>query len=245
MTLSIPTPCTQRWADMTPVRTDCRYCAACERQIVDFSTKTDAEILAHLRSSGGKVCGRFRPEQLERPLVAARSNLRRGGLTAAAASVAAVLAAQQPAASPVPPQRVEQQQPGAGERVFAEKKVEKDSVRTVSGKVVDDTTGEPLIGATVSVKGTTLGAVAQWDGIFHLQLPLNFILKGEIALNVSYFGYKSHTVALPVQVRRENLSILPIKMEEERGTTLGGIEVYNYLESPLKTRLRHFFQKIF
>jgi hypothetical protein len=253
MTLSIPTPCAQRWADMTPVRTDCRYCATCERQITDFSTKTDAEILAHLRRSGGKVCGHFRPDQLGRPLVAARSNLRRGGLTAAAASVAAVLAAQQPGTSSVPPQPVEQSPPATERQVFTEKKVAKDSVRTISGKVVDVTTGEPLIGATVCVEGTKLGAVAQLDGTFQLQLPLDLVQKGVIELIFTYTGYEKQTLTLPQISVWEDLSILPIKMatdaEFDLRNILGGIEVYNYLEplpkTPLKARISHFFQKIF
>jgi len=253
MTLSIPAPCDQRWADMTPIRPDCRHCAICERQIVDFSTKTDAEILAHLRRSGGKVCGRFRADQLERPLVAARSNLRRGGLTAAAASVAAVLAAQQPA-EPVPPQPVEQRQPVARERVFAKKRVEKEYYRVVSGKVVNET-GEPIARAMITfstaidpTSSTVTLTLSQSDGSFWLRIPIEVVKKkkNQLVLTVSPSGgFIDQSIVLPPQLRKENLAILPIRMILSDDPNWGIVGQLQYVKPSLKSRIRHFFQKIF
>lgn len=62
--------------------------------------------------------------------------------------------------------------------------------RTVSGTVVD-ATGEPLIGASILVKGTTTGAVTDIDGSFSLSVPED----GDV-LVVSYTGYE--TRELPV-----------------------------------------------
>jgi len=42
--------------------------------------------------------------------------------------------------------------------------------RTVTG-VVADGSGEPLIGANVLVKGTTLGTITDIDGSFSLEVP--------------------------------------------------------------------------
>jgi hypothetical protein len=47
-----------------------RHCAACQKTVVDFTQKTDAEILAALRQAAGQTCGRLRPDQVGRPLVA-------------------------------------------------------------------------------------------------------------------------------------------------------------------------------
>ena len=53
---------------MTPA-TAGRHCAACEKTVVDFTLKTDAEILAHLAGAvRGRTCGRFAAGQLGRPL---------------------------------------------------------------------------------------------------------------------------------------------------------------------------------
>ena len=57
---------------MTPVDGG-RYCAACAKTVVDFTSKTDAEILAFFRQAdAGRTCGRFQAEQLGRPLRQAR-----------------------------------------------------------------------------------------------------------------------------------------------------------------------------
>lgn len=55
---------------------------------------------------------------------------------------------------------------------------------TVKGQVVD-ATGEPVIGATVQVKGTTNGTITDFDGNFTLN---NVPEKG--ILVISYIGYR-------------------------------------------------------
>ncbi len=62
--------------------------------------------------------------------------------------------------------------------------------RTVTGSVTD-TEGEPLIGASVLVKGTTVGTVADFDGSFSLEVP-----EGSNLLVVSYTGYSEQEVEL-------------------------------------------------
>lgn len=53
---------------MLPTATG-RHCAACVKTVVDFTLKTDAEILAYLAgAANGRTCGRFAAGQLERPL---------------------------------------------------------------------------------------------------------------------------------------------------------------------------------
>ena len=61
---------------------------------------------------------------------------------------------------------------------------------TVRGKVVD-ASGEPVIGASVVVKGTTTGVITDLDG--------NFILSnvsGQAVLVISHVGYKSQEIAV-------------------------------------------------
>ena len=59
----------------------------------------------------------------------------------------------------------------------------------VSGQVVDQG-GEPLIGATVKVKGATSGSITDFDGNFQLSVP------ADATLVVSYVGYKDREVAV-------------------------------------------------
>lgn len=60
----------------------------------------------------------------------------------------------------------------------------------VTGTVTDET-GEPLIGATVTVKGTSLAAATNIDGAFTLSVP-----NPDGIISVSYVGYVAQEVAI-------------------------------------------------
>ena len=60
---------------------------------------------------------------------------------------------------------------------------------TVTGQVLDEN-GEPVIGATVSVKGTNVTAVTDMDGRFTIKAPQGATLA------VSYVGYGTRDVAV-------------------------------------------------
>ena len=54
---------------------------------------------------------------------------------------------------------------------------------TVKGQVVDQETGEPLIGASVTIDGTSKGTITDIDGFFTQSVPTNGTIK------FSYIGY--------------------------------------------------------
>ncbi|HMP31738.1 MAG TPA: carboxypeptidase-like regulatory domain-containing protein, partial [Saprospiraceae bacterium] len=56
-----------------------------------------------------------------------------------------------------------------------------------SGRVIDETTKEPLVGATVQIIGTTHGVTTDEEGIFKFQTGQKF----PISLAISYLGYKT------------------------------------------------------
>ena len=63
---------------------------------------------------------------------------------------------------------------------------------TVTGIVVSEEDGEPVVGASVLVKGTTLGAVTDIDGKFSItNVPASAKL-----LQVSFVGMESREVAI-------------------------------------------------
>ena len=67
----------------------------------------------------------------------------------------------------------------------------------VSG-VVTDEAGEPLIGVSVLVKGTTLGNITDLNGRFSLDVPEGSILE------ISYIGYKTQSI----KAHREPMNIV-------------------------------------
>ena len=62
--------------------------------------------------------------------------------------------------------------------------------RTISGTVTDPD-GSPLIGASVLVKGTSVGTVTDFNGHFSLNVP-----EGQNTIVISYTGYETQEVAL-------------------------------------------------
>lgn len=57
--------------------------------------------------------------------------------------------------------------------------------RALTGKVTDAETNEPLIGATVNVTGTTVGAATDASGIYRITVPAD-----ATSLTISYTGYE-------------------------------------------------------
>lgn len=83
---------------------------------------------------------------------------------------------------------------------------------TVNGTVVDDT-GEPVIGATVMVEGTSNGTTTDLDGNFSLKVAKNAKLK------ITYIGYDPQT--LPA---KNGMKVVL----KTNSVVLGGVEVVAY-----------------
>ncbi len=63
--------------------------------------------------------------------------------------------------------------------------------RTVTGKITDIETGEPIVGASVLVLGTSSGALSESDGTFSVEVP-----AGAERVKIAYFGYDD--VIMPI-----------------------------------------------
>ena len=76
--------------------------------------------------------------------------------------------------------------------------------KQVSGTVVD-AAGEPIIGASVIVKGTSTGTVTDFNGSFTLQN-----VSDKASLVISYVGFRNQTVAV------SGKSQFDVVLEEDR-----------------------------
>lgn len=77
---------------------------------------------------------------------------------------------------------------------------------TIRGTVFDDANGEPLIGVTVLITGTTNGAITDFDGKFSLSAE-----AGTYNLQISYISFQSQTI--------EGVEVKP-----------GGVTVFNNIK---------------
>ncbi|GHT79912.1 SusC/RagA family TonB-linked outer membrane protein [Bacteroidia bacterium] len=89
----------------------------------------------------------------------------------------------------------------------------------VEGIVVDDRNGDPLIGAVVTVKSTTVGVSADIDGRFVLNTDAPFPLT----LDVSYLGYATQNIT----VKASYSAPLRVRLKEET-THLDEVVVVGY-----------------
>ena len=236
-TVHIAQLCPQSWAAMTPEVPGC-HCAACQKTVVDFTQKTDAEILAVLKQAAGGTCGRFRAEQLARPLLplAAQGPSRWRAWLAAAV---AVWGLREGAGAPVQAQAPVEQ--GAGS---TEQKVSKQVVTAVTpvavairGVVLDSTTRQALPGVTVLLKGTNIGTSTNANGEFTLDIPFT---SQQAQMLFSYVGYEPATQAVATRT-----SIIPITIVLHPAITLGLSEVVVaggiFLQKPYPWHPRRFY----
>lgn len=77
--------------------------------------------------------------------------------------------------------------------------------KKITGTVVDEN-GEPLTGATVSIKGTTEGTITDIDGNFELNVPVGTTLV------VSFMGYNPENIVVSAQ-NRYDIKLTPISRE--------------------------------
>jgi hypothetical protein len=73
----------------------------------------------------------------------------------------------------------------------------------ISGKITDAEDGEPLVGATIMVRGTTKGTIADVEGNFRIELP-----QGSNILTISFIGYKTQEIVA-------NTSSMNIAMKQD------------------------------
>ncbi|PJJ79795.1 TonB-dependent receptor [Mucilaginibacter auburnensis] len=90
----------------------------------------------------------------------------------------------------------------------------------ISGKITDQKTGETLIGATVSIDGTSKGAAADVDGKY----ILSGLTPGRYTLTVKYIGYQSKSIS-DVEVKAGQVTNLDVIMSEAATQALNEVVV--------------------
>ena len=74
----------------------------------------------------------------------------------------------------------------------------------ITGSVVDEATGEPMVGVSVGVVGTTRGSITDLNGNFALDVNIGASLK------FSYIGYDDQTITVnssaPLRVLMRDVS---------------------------------------
>jgi TonB-linked SusC/RagA family outer membrane protein len=90
--------------------------------------------------------------------------------------------------------------------------------RTITGKVIDSKTNEPIIGANVWIKETTIGVITDVDGKYALSVSN---AKKE-QLSISYLGYETQEIPIA------DKAVIDIQLLEKHDTKLDEVVVVGY-----------------
>jgi hypothetical protein len=225
-----------------------RFCKTCQKCVVDFSAYTDTEIVKYLTQNTGKTCGRFSPEQLNRPLEIEKPYPTHRYYKFFTA-VALFLGVQQLTYSqtaevnknvPVEQSAVNSTSPTTQ---VPQKEPQKDSLITFTGQVLDSATKEPLFGVALKIKGSTLGTSTDLEGNFSFSLPANYSKK-ELVVEMMLIGYKKKEMKINPRLTTPIL----LYFSENDVLYLGdfvGLTVYDNRWQQFKHRVANFFNRLF
>ena len=208
--ISLPRPCSQDWAILTPTAAG-RHCAACATEVVDFTRLSNAEILAYLARRGGQpVCASIYSSQLT---LAPAAPWRRWLLAGLA------LLGWQPVVScnTTPPQPPPQTSSVADPT---------SQPLVIKGQVLDGATGPAVAGVLIFINDTPYGAVTDTQGRFELVLSRTWapIQAGPVALRFegSGFDFRPQTVKVAWQnAAAPGLLVVRLESIPERGRLMG------------------------
>jgi hypothetical protein len=199
--ISIPEPCNENWAKMTPTEKG-RHCKACSKEVIDF-THYSNEALHKRITQGESLCGRFLPHQLDTPLTIERkknsiSFSKIAATLALPLSVISTNISNAQESKPKTEQTINTSKTYTSLGIGMQHRPLKPLSSTISGTVTDES-GLPLPGVNIIVKGTTRGTQTDFDGNYSIS-----VLKDEI-LEFSYVGYEKIEKSIKVNTTLLNV----------------------------------------
>jgi len=258
--INIPEPCHENWAEMTP--TQCgAFCKACQKEVIDFTTKSEAEIVEILSTANGKVCGRIATDKLNRELTKYSPDPEWYSWKKWAIAAGVLLGINSVKGTGI--------ENGSNPIVLANDTITRQTVDSVamimggkmkisayetetidtipnkhgdsiiiSGKVTNES-GEPLSMASVILKSTGIGALTDIEGNYQLSFPSGDYLYKTATVEVSYLGYESQERAVLLSEK----NTLNVQLEERLNAhdlaTVGGI-----MRITPAQRIKYFFLRI-
>jgi hypothetical protein len=212
--ISIPTPCRESWAAMTPTAQG-RHCAACATEVVDFTRMSEAEMLALLAAPRhcAPVCIRAHAAQLA---PAPGSRWRRwlvAGLALLGWHPLAASAAEPPQTPPARPAAT------AAKSAAAHKQI------VIRGQVIDGEKGLPVRGMFIFINQTRYGATTDASGYFELVLGAQWkpVQAGALTLHVQGqpFEFKPQEVRVNLRAAQPIEVAIKLQSVEGRGQIMG------------------------
>ena len=199
-----PQNCNQDWSKMTPAKGG-RICGSCEKLIVDFRKKSWKEIETKQSANNNSLCGLYDQKQLDhwgKEVPKSNSCSKILLYTSMILSMNAATSELQGKTNiPLLKSEIIQTDQQAEQ---VQNKQHSNSLITITGKIIDEVSKEPLIGVTVQLKDAAIGTITNVEGNF----TLKDINQKNITLLISYVGYEAKEIVLDEsQLNQQNLTL--------------------------------------
>jgi CarboxypepD_reg-like domain len=188
-TLSVPSPCHERWSEFTPTEMG-RFCGSCQKEVIDFTQWNEDQIKHYFTQTTKSTCGRFHSKQLITYHKPAKPN--RSWLSASILALVLLIMSRPTEAQ-------------SKRKVAAQEQVEKKFIAqqsdtiitkvTIHGVVRDALDESLLPGVNILRRGTSEGIVSDANGRYE------FIIlqpKQTEQLTFSFIGYETREFDLPI-----------------------------------------------
>lgn len=227
--IRMPEPCQQDLNAMAVLENG-RFCASCSKCVIDFTQKTDREIISIFQESKGQVCGTFRPDQLNRQLLPA-GNQPASRWKAIALAISAYFSARsETEAKPGLNLRPIIQETSLAPRTETEpgKRVR------VTGHIREKATGNSIPNVLITRHyGLNLLGYTNERGYFRFSLAPEDFQEGKLEIKFSHQNYEVTDIVLSSEKTEENqakgfvpaISELNLELDRE---TRNVREIYSY-----------------
>lgn len=215
--IKVKNPCEVKWESLNGAG-DLRMCQFCSKNVVDFTDKTEKEIIDYVLGQKGVVCGRLtKPNSISKSFLNIRRPLIR-------ASILLALGINLPKASIA----VEKQMFSSSIFAVINKKFvqsqlkleSSDSTIYLRGSVVDVSDSLPLPSVTIEILDTQISTATNREGEFELKYTVDKKRKLKGTVVIRFLGYETVELSLDRFIGSEvQIALKPAVTE------LGGIHI--------------------
>lgn len=228
LSLQIPKPCHENWDKMNPSQQG-KFCGSCQKNVIDFTSMSDAQLANFFKRSKGEVCGRFNSEQLETDIFIPKKRIpwvryffqialpaflfSYKGYTQGKVKADTTISSNDKSCNH-----------NNQDRIVLGGAVPFETTRTIAGHIIDDQ-GYPIPFATVAIKNTKSGVAADAFGAFSVNVNNNSILvvssagRNSIEIICANLKYDTITVQLNAPAMMGEIIITRVRRKKKIKTT--------------------------
>lgn len=240
--LHIKQPCSEKFDTFQATQLG-GFCNSCQKEVIDFTKMSEREIIQYFKNEKKNTCGYFRQSQLKVYTVIDSSPKKQRHHLLKASLISLSLL------SLLPTSKTQaQEKPSSSTIAKSQKEKSRSEISNnktsqegfiVEGIVIDEY-NNPLISATVALKGTNIGVATDLDGRFKFPQAL----KPNDILIFNFIGYQSKEYVVPQNPPKDLIINIEVKIKLYDFVCMGEVEVAEVYKSKpsLWQRIKRIFK---